>query len=82
MVRFYELTARYDARKSFYGKAHVIDHGNGKLELQSYDTVVCSLTNGETFKMLWSGRSQTTTRHIREFVKQFANNPSAILKTL
>ena len=27
-MKFYELSARYDSRKSFYGKAHVIDHGN------------------------------------------------------
>ena len=39
-MRIYELEARFDARKSFYGKAHIIDHENGVLELQSYDTIV------------------------------------------
>ena len=42
----YELTARYDSRKSFYGKAHVIDHGNGVLELMSYSTIVSRCVNG------------------------------------
>ena len=39
-MKIYELSARYDARKSFYGKAHIIDYENGTLELQSYDTIV------------------------------------------
>ena len=32
-MKIYELTARFDTRKSFYGKAHVIDHENGVVEL-------------------------------------------------
>lgn len=66
----YELSARYDSRKSFYGKAHVIDYGNGVLELMSYSTIVSRCVNGvvEHFGK-WS---QTTTRHQREFEKQFA----------
>ena len=68
-MNIYELTARYDSRKSFYGKAHVIDHGNGVLELQSYNTIVSRCVNGviEHFGK-WS---QTTTRHQKEFEKQF-----------
>ena len=65
----YELTARYDSRKSFYGKAHVIDHENGVLELQSYDTIVSRCINGVVEHLgKWS---QTTTRHQNEFYKQF-----------
>lgn len=45
-MNIYELTARYDSRKSFCGKAHVIDHGNGVLELQSYNTIVSRCVNG------------------------------------
>ncbi len=37
-MRIYELEARFDARKSFYGKAHIIDYENGTFELQSYNT--------------------------------------------
>ena len=69
-MKFYELSARYDSRKSFYGKAHVIDHGNGTYELQSYDTIVSRCVNGVVEHLgKWS---QTTTRHQREFEKQFA----------
>lgn len=65
----YELSARYDARKSFYGKAHVIDHENGTVELQSYDTIVSRCVNGVVEHLgKWS---QTTTRHQNEFYKQF-----------
>lgn len=69
-MKIYELDARFDARKSFYGKAHVIDHENGVVELQSYDTIVSRCVNGVVEHL---GRwSQTTSRHQREFEKQFA----------
>lgn len=69
-MKIYELTARFDARKSFYGKAHVIDHENGIIELQSYNTIVSRCVNGVVEHL---GRwSQTTSRHQREFEKQFA----------
>lgn len=69
-MKIYELTARFDARKSFYGKAHVIDHENGVIELQSYDTIVSRCVNGVVEHL---GRwSQTTSRHQREFEKQFS----------
>ena len=71
-VRFYELTAQYDARASFYGKAHVIDYGNGTLELQSYDTIVARIENGKVTKNEIGNYSVTTNRHIREFIRQFA----------
>lgn len=67
----YELTARYDSRKSFYGKARVIDHEDGTLELQSYDTIVSRCKDGKVEHLgKWS---QTTSRHQREFEKQFAH---------
>lgn len=70
MAKFTELVARYDARKSFYGKAHVIDYGNGTYELQSYDTIVSRCENGKVTHLgKWSN---TTTRHQREFEKQYA----------
>jgi hypothetical protein len=70
-MTIYELSARYDSRKSFYGKAHVIELDNGTLQLQSYNTIVGEIKNGKYFQ-LWDGKSQTTTRHIKEFIKQFA----------
>ena len=66
----YELDARYDHRKSFYGKAHVLDYGNGVYELQSYSTIVSRCENGVVTHL---GRwSQTTSRHQREFEKQYS----------
>ena len=62
--------ASYDSRKSFYGKAKVIEHDNGTIQLQSYNTIVCEIVGG-VFRMLWDGRTQTTTRHINEFKHQF-----------
>lgn len=68
-MKIFELVPRYDARKSFYGKAHVIDHENGTIELQSYDTIVSRCVNGKVEELgKWSA---TTTRHQKEFRKQF-----------
>lgn len=68
-MKIYELVPRFDARKSFYGKAKVIDHENGIIELLSYDTVVSRCKNGKAEDLgKWS---QTTTRHQKEFRKQF-----------
>ncbi len=66
----YELSARFDSRKSFYGKAKVLDHGNGILELMSYNTIVSRCENGKIEHLgKWS---QTTTRHQKEFERQFS----------
>lgn len=62
----YELPC-YDSRKSFYGKARVIEAPEGRY-LQSYDTVVCFISYGGTFEKLWSGYSATTMRHINSFM--------------
>ena len=70
-MRIYALEARFDARKSFYGKAHVIDYENGTIELLSYDTIVSRCVNGKVEELgKWNN---TTTRHQREFRKQFEN---------
>ena len=68
-MKIFELVPRYDTRKSFYGKARVIDHENGTVELQSYDTIVSRCVNGKVEELgKWSA---TTTRHQKEFRKQF-----------
>ena len=70
-MRIYALEPRFDSRKSFYGKAHIIDHENGTFELQSYNTIVSRCVNGNVEEFgKWS---QTTTRHQKEFRKQFEN---------
>ena len=70
-MKIYELEARFDTRKSFYGKARIIDHENGTIELQSYNTIVSRCVDGKVEELgKWS---QTTTRHQKEFRKQFEN---------
>ena len=68
-MKIFELVPRYDTRKSFYGKARVVDHEDGTIELQSYDTIVSRCVNGKVEELgKWSA---TTTRHQKEFRKQF-----------
>ncbi len=63
----YELSTQYDSRASFYGKARVEDYGHKKV-LVSYSTDVAVIEKG---KAKVSGLySNTTTRHIKEFLKQ------------
>ena len=63
----YELISKYDTRKTFYSKARVREE-NGRLTLISYTTEVCYIENG---KAIINGTySDTTTRHIKEFLKQ------------
>lgn len=53
----YELSPRYDSRKSFYGKAHVIEYPDGTKQLKSYDTTVCEISPEGVFRSLWDGRT-------------------------
>lgn len=66
----FELTTRYDARKSFYGKALVEENGD-TLTLYSYLTPVAKIVNGQYVSLGYEGYSQTTSRHIKEFRRQF-----------
>lgn len=73
-----ELITIFDNAKSFYKKAYTItietnEHGTIKL-LYSYNTLVCAICNYKYIlntdiqeKLLYS---QTTLRHIKEFLKQ------------
>lgn len=63
------LDAIYDNKKSFYGKAKVKQDGD-TITLVSYGTDIISIKNGK-LNPLWNGYSMTTTRHIKEFFKQF-----------
>ena len=64
--RIFDLPC-FDGRKSFYGKAKVIECDNGRY-LQSYDTLVCFISYGGTFQKLWDNYSVTTMRHINSFM--------------
>ena len=59
-------------RKSFYGKAKVIDKGNNEYELRSYNTIVSRAKDG---KVTHLGKySPTTSRHQKEFERQFSES--------
>lgn len=76
MLNIYELFPRYDARKSFYGKAHIIETSK-TIKLKSYDTIILQYSKqSKTIKFLCRDPrsfSQTTNRHVNEFLKQFTN---------
>lgn len=69
------LEARFDSRKSFYNKATVTEDKNGKY-LTSYNTVVARITDKNhgykiaPYAEVYGTYSQTTLRHIKEFLKQ------------
>ena len=67
-----ELQAKYDSRASFYGKAYVIryDEDEEILLLQSYNTIVAHIHKGKYVS--YGKYSQTTSRHQKEFEKQFS----------
>lgn len=66
-----ELTPQHSTRHSFYGKAKVLIQDSGAIQLMSYTTIVCEIDSHGKFNMLWDGKSNTTTRHIKEFREQF-----------
>lgn len=71
-----ELTCRYDSRKSFYGKAQMVERKANdwrEIDLYSYDTLVAKIVeNSENIKYIYYGKySQTTTRHQKEFFRQY-----------
>lgn len=68
-MEYYELFPRYDSRKSFYGKAHIVEYPNGRKVLISYSTKVAEITAAGT-PIIYGKWSQTTTRHQKEFLRQ------------
>lgn len=70
---FYELSPVADSRKSFYGKATVVEW-NGEKVLVSYETPVCKIDAAGRFVRLWNGYSATTMRHVNSFNRLFGIN--------
>lgn len=66
----YELVPRYDKAQSFYGKAHVEEKKNGDLVLYSYDTKILTITKSRKLKKHYNDYTQTTMRHINDFLLQ------------
>ena len=66
----FELTPKFDSRKSFYGKAKISFEGDRRL-LLSYGTPVAFIEPDRSPVMLdgWDS-TQTTLRHVKEFLKQ------------
>ena len=76
-MKKYELLPVYDKSKSFYNKA-IIEEESSIKKLYSYNTLVCTLSNNNIIlndavdqSLLFSN---TTLRHIKEFLKQFYYN--------
>jgi hypothetical protein len=75
ITHIWELNC-YDSRKSFYGKAHVLEDDAGNAYLKSYDTIVCYIDASGHFHRLWGGYSATTQRHINSFIIEFRLSPA------
>lgn len=70
MVRKFELMP-IDGRKSFYGKATVMQYSDNLAILKSYGTEVAAIKNGKFIRM-WSGYSTTTMRHVNAFLYAYS----------
>ncbi len=70
-----ELKSIYDNAKSFYKKAFIKREDN-KIKLYSYKTLVCTILNNNRYQLNYNIDSEllfsnTTLRHIKEFLKQY-----------
>ena len=75
-VADFDLRTVYDARDSFYGKAFVEEYSDGGKVLTSYRTKVLYVNGkGKAVRLFTSEdvMSQTTCRHCKEFLMQFAD---------
>ena len=72
----YELSPEYVGRQSYYGKAQV-ETNNGESTLYSYGTPIMKINSNGEIEMLCSERhlTNTTIRHIREFMQQNGFSP-------
>lgn len=69
-MRVIELDAIHDGRRSFYNKAMVVEHEDRE-ELYSYGTLVVTIKDDEFFFHEKASHSDTTRRHVREFMIQY-----------
>lgn len=65
----YDLVPTYDSRQSFYNKARVDIKGDEQT-LYSYNTPVARIVGGKVELLPKWDWSQTTLRHVKEFLKQ------------
>ena len=71
------LNTQYDRAQSFYKKARTEEDGN---KLYSYDTLVAEVKDGKP--IIYNAQSQTTRRHIREFLLQKGFDYDEIYKAI
>lgn len=69
-----EFKLKATTQRSYYGKATVLDYDN-KVQLKSYDTIVCEIINNGDFVKLWNGYSATTMKHINDFRRLYNFEP-------
>lgn len=60
------------SRKSFYGKAHVLDDLRGAHYLKSYATVVCSVSKAGRVRKYFQPETKTTRAHLKSFLATYA----------
>lgn len=60
------------SRKSFYGKAHVLDDLRGARYLKSYATVVCSVGKTGHVRKYFQPETKTTAAHLKSFLATYA----------
>lgn len=65
-IKCYDLPC-YDGRRSFHGKARIIEDHDGNRMLQSYHTNICIISPAGTLTKLDPVATETTRRHIRSF---------------
>lgn len=68
-MNIYELTTRFDSRKSFYHKA-LVQVDTNRTTLFSYETEVAYIENRKLTMLPDAWYSTTTRRHVREFARQ------------
>jgi len=69
-MKMFTLEAIYSTVKSHYGKAHVI-HNDDTYYLRSYETIVAEYNTVTQELVLFGLHSNTTKRHIHDFMNQF-----------
>ena len=76
----YELKPQFDSAKSFYHKANIYRNDKGSIFLMSYETIVAEIKDaivtdtGEKQAIVYGWYSNTTARHINEFLQQYGFN--------
>lgn len=60
------------SRKSFYGKAFVLEGKDSTHWLQSYNTIMCSVDRDGHVHRHSDYSSNTTSRHVKAFLETFA----------